>query len=211
MLWVAWLVITADQKITDDETLLMRHPMRLVRDRHQVFAEADHDDHLVEPVLLGRIGVREWARSLNHPTGTRRPLRRGRDRSAGCRRPPAPRAGRRRRPRPARHRPGREARAAIDAEAARLTAFFGASASAPVSAPHWNGGCRPKGVRAGIRTLAAEQRGPGCAGQGVTTKRVRASPGGTRDCGRPRRRRPRKLWSGCRWSPRPAADRRRSR
>ncbi|MFC7547988.1 hypothetical protein [Plantactinospora sp. GCM10030261] len=36
MLWVAWLVITADHKIADDETLLMRHLVRLVRDQHQV-------------------------------------------------------------------------------------------------------------------------------------------------------------------------------
>ncbi|WP_328788020.1 hypothetical protein [Streptomyces sp. NBC_00273] len=39
MLWVAWLVITADQKITDDEALLMRHLVRLVRDQHQVVDE----------------------------------------------------------------------------------------------------------------------------------------------------------------------------
>lgn len=39
MLWVAWLVITADRKITDDETLLMRHLVRIVRDQHQVVDE----------------------------------------------------------------------------------------------------------------------------------------------------------------------------
>ncbi|MEV4946866.1 hypothetical protein [Streptomyces sp. NPDC053755] len=39
MLWVAWLVITADEKIDDDEALLMRHLVRLVRDRHQVVDE----------------------------------------------------------------------------------------------------------------------------------------------------------------------------
>jgi hypothetical protein len=38
-LWVAWLVIMADDKITDDETLLMRNLVRLVRDRHQVADE----------------------------------------------------------------------------------------------------------------------------------------------------------------------------
>ena len=38
-LWVAWLVIMADGKITDDEALLMRHLVRLVRDRHQVADE----------------------------------------------------------------------------------------------------------------------------------------------------------------------------
>jgi tellurite resistance protein len=36
MLWVAWLVITADHKIADDETLLIRHLVRLVREQHQV-------------------------------------------------------------------------------------------------------------------------------------------------------------------------------
>ncbi len=38
-LWVAWLVIMADNKISDDEALLMRHLARLVRDRHQVADE----------------------------------------------------------------------------------------------------------------------------------------------------------------------------
>jgi tellurite resistance protein len=36
MLWVAWLVIMADQEIADDEALLIRHLVRLVRDQHQV-------------------------------------------------------------------------------------------------------------------------------------------------------------------------------
>lgn len=39
MLWVAWLVITADNKISDDETLLMKHLVRAVRDQHQVVDE----------------------------------------------------------------------------------------------------------------------------------------------------------------------------
>ena len=39
MLWVAWLVIMADGKIADDEALLMRHLVRLVRDQHQVVDE----------------------------------------------------------------------------------------------------------------------------------------------------------------------------
>lgn len=39
LLWVAWLVITADRKIADDEALLMRHLVRLVRDDHQVSDE----------------------------------------------------------------------------------------------------------------------------------------------------------------------------
>lgn len=39
MLWVAWLVITADNRISDDETLLMKHLVRAVRDQHQVVDE----------------------------------------------------------------------------------------------------------------------------------------------------------------------------
>ncbi|WP_298585302.1 hypothetical protein [uncultured Kocuria sp.] len=39
MLWVAWLVINADRKIDDDEALLIRHLVRLVRDQHQVVDE----------------------------------------------------------------------------------------------------------------------------------------------------------------------------
>ncbi|QOC91765.1 hypothetical protein [Micromonospora craniellae] len=45
MLWVAWLVITADNKIGDDETLLMRHLARIVRERHGVV-----DDQLANVV-----------------------------------------------------------------------------------------------------------------------------------------------------------------
>ncbi|MFD0328321.1 hypothetical protein ACFQZC_08935 [Streptacidiphilus monticola] len=36
MLWVAWLVITADSKMTDAETLLMLHLVRLAREQHEV-------------------------------------------------------------------------------------------------------------------------------------------------------------------------------
>ncbi|MFJ4466193.1 hypothetical protein ACIP2X_01600 [Streptomyces sp. NPDC089424] len=39
MLWVAWLVIRANTKIADDEALLMRHLVRLVRERHEVVDE----------------------------------------------------------------------------------------------------------------------------------------------------------------------------
>ncbi|EGX59424.1 hypothetical protein SZN_13033 [Streptomyces zinciresistens K42] len=39
MLWVAWLVIRANPKIADDEALLMRHLVRVVRERHQVVDE----------------------------------------------------------------------------------------------------------------------------------------------------------------------------
>lgn len=38
-LWVAWLVIMADGKISDDEALLIRHLVRLIKDRHQVVDE----------------------------------------------------------------------------------------------------------------------------------------------------------------------------
>ncbi|MER5552937.1 TerD family protein [Streptomyces sp. NPDC002793] len=39
LLWVAWLVIMADKKIADDEALLIRHLVRLVRDQHHVVDE----------------------------------------------------------------------------------------------------------------------------------------------------------------------------
>jgi tellurite resistance protein len=39
LLWVAWLVIMADGKISDDEALLIRHLVMLVRDQHQVVDE----------------------------------------------------------------------------------------------------------------------------------------------------------------------------
>ncbi len=39
MLWVAWLVIRANRTIADDEALLMRHLVRLVRERHQIVDE----------------------------------------------------------------------------------------------------------------------------------------------------------------------------
>lgn len=39
LLWVTWLVITADSKISDDEALLIRHLMRVVREHHHVVDE----------------------------------------------------------------------------------------------------------------------------------------------------------------------------
>ncbi|MFG3198506.1 hypothetical protein ACGFYT_20515 [Streptomyces sp. NPDC048208] len=39
MLWVAWLVIRANHKIADDEALLMRHLVTMVREQHQVVDE----------------------------------------------------------------------------------------------------------------------------------------------------------------------------
>lgn len=47
MLWVAWLVINADDKIADDEALLMRHLTRLAHERHDVV-----DAELAEVVEL---------------------------------------------------------------------------------------------------------------------------------------------------------------
>lgn len=39
MLWVAWLIIAAENKLSDDETLLMKHLVRAVRDQHHVVDE----------------------------------------------------------------------------------------------------------------------------------------------------------------------------
>ena len=39
MLWVAWLVIMADDTISDDEAPMIRHMVRLARDQHQVVDE----------------------------------------------------------------------------------------------------------------------------------------------------------------------------
>lgn len=36
LLWVAWVAVTADGRITDDEALLMRHLVKLVREQHNV-------------------------------------------------------------------------------------------------------------------------------------------------------------------------------
>ncbi len=50
LLWVAWFVIRADKKITDDEALLMRHLVRLVRERHQVVDKELADLVDIDPV-----------------------------------------------------------------------------------------------------------------------------------------------------------------
>lgn len=39
MLWVAWWIISADRNIADDEALLMRHLVNIVRDEHEVVDE----------------------------------------------------------------------------------------------------------------------------------------------------------------------------
>jgi tellurite resistance protein len=55
MLWVAWLVIRTNGKMADDETLLMRHLVRLVREQHQVV-----DDQLARLVDIDPAEV--WER-----------------------------------------------------------------------------------------------------------------------------------------------------
>lgn len=60
-LWVAWLVINADGKISDDEALLMRHLTRLAHERHEVV-----DDELAQVVDVDPEAV--WRR-LGTETG----------------------------------------------------------------------------------------------------------------------------------------------
>lgn len=55
MLWVAWLVITADTSISDDEALLMRHLVRLACEHHEIV-----DDQLANVVDIDPDQV--WAR-----------------------------------------------------------------------------------------------------------------------------------------------------
>ncbi|HET6818328.1 MAG TPA: TerB family tellurite resistance protein [Mycobacteriales bacterium] len=54
MLWVAWLVIQADGKISDEEALLMRQLVRVVRDRHQVVDEQLADVVDIDPADVWR-------------------------------------------------------------------------------------------------------------------------------------------------------------
>lgn len=60
MLWVAWLVINADGKISDDEALLMRHLTRLAHERHEVV-----DNELAEVVEVDPESV--WRRLGTEP------------------------------------------------------------------------------------------------------------------------------------------------
>lgn len=55
MLWVAWLVINADTKISDDEALLFRNLVRIAEQRHQVV-----DDQLAQLVDIDEDEV--WRR-----------------------------------------------------------------------------------------------------------------------------------------------------
>jgi hypothetical protein len=54
-LWVTWLVIMADKKISDDEALLMKHLVRVVRDDHDVI-----DDQLAQLIEIEPADV--WRR-----------------------------------------------------------------------------------------------------------------------------------------------------
>src|SRR3546814_2896808 len=47
MLWVAWFVVMADEKASDDETSLLRHIVSLVQKRHQVV-----DDELARLITI---------------------------------------------------------------------------------------------------------------------------------------------------------------
>ena len=60
MLWVAWLVITADTKISDNDALLMRHLVRLAREHHQV-----EDEQLANLVDVNPADV--WVRIEAEP------------------------------------------------------------------------------------------------------------------------------------------------
>ncbi|MFE1928175.1 hypothetical protein ACFW91_37195 [Streptomyces asoensis] len=60
MLWVAWLVIRVNSKIADDEALLMRHLVRLVRERHEVV-----DEQLANLVDIEHVEV--WQRIEAEP------------------------------------------------------------------------------------------------------------------------------------------------
>lgn len=55
LLWVVWLVVNADEKNSDDEALLMRHLILLVRERHEIF-----DERLARVVHLDPLEV--WSR-----------------------------------------------------------------------------------------------------------------------------------------------------
>ncbi|PPF65097.1 hypothetical protein C5E11_02930 [Clavibacter michiganensis] len=52
LLWVAWLVIDADNKIADDEAMLFKHLVKMIRDHHQV---ADEDLARVIEVEPGEV------------------------------------------------------------------------------------------------------------------------------------------------------------
>lgn len=61
MLWVAWLVVTSSKKLSDDETLLMRHLVRLAHEHHQVRDEqlanvVDVDPHDVWDLIEKEAG-----------------------------------------------------------------------------------------------------------------------------------------------------------
>jgi len=61
VLWVSWLVVMADDKISDDEAMLMRHLVDCVRDEHQIV-----DDKLAK---LIDIDVEDIWRRIEAATG----------------------------------------------------------------------------------------------------------------------------------------------
>jgi tellurite resistance protein len=60
MLWVAWLVIMADGKISDEEALLIRHLVKKVRDRHEIV-----DEQLAELIDVASADI--WRRIEAEP------------------------------------------------------------------------------------------------------------------------------------------------
>lgn len=60
LLWVAWLVITCDKKIADDEALLMRHLVRLTHEQHEI-----RDEELADVVEIDPNDV--WDRIAAEP------------------------------------------------------------------------------------------------------------------------------------------------
>ncbi|MFC8596835.1 hypothetical protein [Isoptericola sp. NPDC057191] len=61
VLWVSWLVVMADDKVSDDEALLLRHLVTFVRDEHQVV-----DDRLAKIIDLD---MEEVWRRIDTETG----------------------------------------------------------------------------------------------------------------------------------------------
>jgi tellurite resistance protein len=58
LLWVAWLVVNVDKKISDEEALLMRHLVSLVKEHHDVLDEALSEVVDIDTEeILGRLEV----------------------------------------------------------------------------------------------------------------------------------------------------------
>ncbi|KUM32218.1 hypothetical protein AQ436_03750 [Arthrobacter sp. EpRS66] len=52
LLWVSWLVIMADDKVSDDEALLIRYLVRFVRDHHGISDERFADVVVLDPAMV---------------------------------------------------------------------------------------------------------------------------------------------------------------